>query len=77
MDPLGSLVNGMAFAAGTLIVSTVGGYLIFKHSKKFITGIMAQIMESWNKVKEDGLNLDGITVDAKLKTKKIFKRKKK
>lgn len=77
MDPLGSLINGMFFALGTLIVSAVGGYLIFKHSKNFIMGIIAQIMDTWNKVKEEGLKFDGIKVDAKVETKKLFKRKKK
>ena len=77
MDPLGQMINGLFFGLGAFIATTVGGYLIFKHSKKFIMGIISQIVEIWNKAKEEGLNLDGISVDAKVKTKKIFKKGKK
>lgn len=64
-----SFVNGMAFALGTVIVSTVFGYLIFKYSKNWISRTIAEI---WEKVKKEGV--EGIDFSSKLKTKN--KRKK-
>lgn len=68
LDPIGNLINGMFFAAGTIIVSAVGIYIGFKRGSKFIEKIIAQIMVSWTKAKEEGI--DGLTIDAKVKTKK-------
>lgn len=68
IDPLGSLINGMFFALGTIIVSTIAIYIGFKRGNKFFEQIIAWIVESWTKVKEEGI--DGLTIDAKVKTKK-------
>ena len=76
MDPVGSLVNGMFFALGTVIITTIAMYVGFKRGTKFMTEVIGKIMGIWNKAKEEGLNLDGISVDAKVKTKKLFKKKK-
>lgn len=75
MDPLGNLINGMMFALGTVIVTTIAMYIGFKKGTKFMTDIIGKIMGIWNKAKEEGLKLDGISVDAKVKTKKLFKKK--
>lgn len=65
IDPIGSLINGMAFAIGTVIISTIAIYIGFKRGSKFIEKVIAQIAASWAKVKEEGL-----IIDAKVKTKK-------
>jgi len=70
MDPIGSLVNGMAFALGTVIVSTIAIYIGFRRSSKFMEKILAQIATIWTKVKEEG-----VTIEGKLKTKKEKRKK--
>ena len=68
IDPIGSLINGMAFALGTVIVSTIAIYVGFKRGNKFFEQIITWIVATWTKVKEEGI--DGLTIDAKVKTKK-------
>ena len=68
IDPIGSLINGIFFAAGTIIVSTIAMYIGFKRGSKFFEQIIAWVVASWTKVKEEGI--DGLTIDAKVKTKK-------
>ena len=68
IDPLGNLINGMAFALGTVIVTTVAVYVGFKRGRKFFEQIITWIVATWTKVKEEGI--DGLTIDAKMKTKK-------
>jgi len=72
MSYLENFINGMVFAAGTFIVSTVFGYLMFKYSKNWITKTLTEL---WATIRSEGVKLDGITFDAKVKTKKIFKKK--
>jgi len=64
MDPIGSLINGMAFALGTVIVSTIAIYIGFRRSSKFIEKILTQIAAMWKKVKEE------VSIDAQLNAKK-------
>ena len=68
IDPIGNLINGMAFGIGTIIVSTIGIYIGFKRGSKFIEKIIAQIVATWTKAKEEGIN--GLTIEGKIKTKK-------
>ena len=68
IDPISNLINGMFFCIGTIIVSTIAIYIGFKRGSKFIEKIIAQIVVSWTKAKEEGIN--GLTIDAKVKTKK-------
>lgn len=68
IDVLGNLINGMAFALGTVIVSTIAIYIGIKKGTKFINSIIVKIVEIWTQVK------DGITIDAKVNTKKKKKK---
>jgi len=68
IDPIGNLVNGMAFALGTVIVTTVAMYIGFKRGSKFFEQIIAWVVTSWTKVKDEGI--DGLTIEGKIKTKK-------
>jgi len=70
MDPIGSFVNGMAFALGTVIITTIAIWIGFRRSSKFIEKIIAQIAAAWMKVKEGKVEFDGLSIDAKVKTKK-------
>ena len=66
------IVQGMLNAVGMFIMMTVLGMLSFLALKKWI---IKNITEMWLNVKERGLELDGITVEGKLKTKKTSKKK--
>ena len=68
-----SFINGLFFAFGTLIASTIGGLIIFRYTKNWITKTIAEI---WATVKEEGLKLDGIRIDGHLETKQTTKKKK-
>ena len=68
-----SLLNGMFFALGTLIISSVGGFVIFRYTKSWLTRTIAEI---WANIKAEGLRLDGIKIDGHLETKKARKKKK-
>lgn len=72
MNFIDSFINGMAFAAGTVIVTTVAGAILFKYTRNWIVTIGATL---WSSIKDEGLKLDGITLDAKVKTKKLFNKK--
>ena len=68
IDPLGSLINGMFFGIGTIVVSSIAIYVGFKRGSKFFEQIITWVVASWTKVKKEGI--DGLTIDAKVKTKK-------
>ena len=70
---LDSFINGLFFAFGTLIASTIGGYLLFRYTKNWLTRTIA---EFWAKVKEEGLKVNGIRIDGHLETKQTTKKKK-
>jgi len=71
---IGSFVDGMFFALGTMAVTTIGGIILLKITRKWLAQTVAEL---WANIKEEGLKLDGITVEGKFKTKKIFKKKNK
>ncbi len=73
MTAIDSLINGMFFALGTLIVSSIGGYLIFRYTKSWLTKNIADL---WANIKAEGLRLDGIQIDGHLETKKTRKKEK-
>ena len=60
-----SFINGLFFAFGTLIASTIGGYLIFRYTKNWLTKTIAEFLA---KVKEEGLKVNGIRIDGHLET---------
>lgn len=64
IDVVGNLINGMAFALGTVIVSTIAIYIGIKRGTNWLMPIVAKILEMWADIKE------GISIDAKVKTKK-------
>ena len=68
-----SFINGMFFALGTLIVSSIGGFLIFRYTKKWLTKTIADL---WANIKAEGLKLDDFQIDGHLETKKSKKKKK-
>lgn len=74
MDWLSNLLNGMMTGLGMWIMMTVLGMLSFYAIKKWF---VQSIAELWLRIKEEGLKLDGITVESQLKTKKIFEKKEK
>lgn len=65
IDAWNSLINGIFFAIGTVIVTTVAGYLIFRRSRDWLTKTIA---EMWVKIKEEGLKVEG-KVETKRKKK--------
>jgi len=68
-----SFMDGVFFAFGTMVVTTIGGIILLKITRNWLAQTVAEL---WANVKEEGLKLDGITVEGKLKTKKLFKKKK-
>jgi len=66
-------MDGVFFAFGTMVVTTIGGIILLKITRNWLAQTVAEL---WANVKEEGLKLDGITVEGKLKTKKLFKKKK-
>jgi len=70
---IGSFVDGMFFALGTMVVTTIGGILLLKITRSWL---VKNIAELWDNIKKEGLRLDGITVEGKFKTKKLSKKKK-
>jgi len=73
MSAIESLINGMFFALGTLIVSSIGGFVIFRYTKSWLTKTIADL---WANIKEEGLKLDDFQIDGHLETKKAIKKKK-
>jgi len=67
------IVQGMLNAIGMFIMMTVLSILSYLALKKWI---IKNITELWLQVKEKGIQLDGVTVEGKLKTKKTKKEKK-
>jgi hypothetical protein len=68
---INSILEGMVTALGMFIMMTVLGFLSFLAMKKWI---IKTITEVWSKVKEEGLKLNGVSVEGKFKTKKLFKK---
>lgn len=69
-----SFIEGVFFAFGTMMVTTIGGIILLKITRKWL---VKNVAELWANIKEEGLKLDGITVEGKFKTKKLFNKKKK
>ena len=68
-----SFMQGVFFALGTMVVTTIGGMLLLKITHKWL---VKNIAELWTNIKNEGLRLNGITVEGKFKTKKLFNKKK-
>lgn len=71
MNWIESFINGMISGLGMTVVMTIFGLLTFKIAKNWITKTVSEI---WAKVRTEGLRLDGIQIEGKLKTKKIRRR---
>lgn len=73
MDILNNLLDGIIAAFGMWIMMTVMSIISWFALKKWV---IKTVTEVWANIKEEGLKLDGVTVEGKLKTKKLFKKKK-
>lgn len=62
-----SFIDGVISGLGMWLIMTVLGILSFFALKKQFTKWIAKI---WVDIKKEALNLDGITINAKIKTKK-------
>lgn len=73
MSILNNLFDGMMTAFGMWLMMTVMSILSWFALKKWIIKTLTEV---WANIKEEGLKLDGVTVEGKLKTKKLFNKKK-
>ena len=71
MNWLESFLGGAMTGLGMWIMMTVLGILSFLALKKSITKWVADL---WIRIKQEAVNLDGITIEGKLKTKKEKKK---
>ncbi len=67
MNLIDSFINGMVAGLGMVIMTTIFGFLTFRFAKNWITTMIAEI---WAKIKKEGIRLDGLQIDGRLKTKK-------
>ena len=73
MSGFNSLIDGMVNGLGMWIIMTVLGILSFFALKKQFTKWFAKI---WSDIKKEVIELDGATVDVKIKAKKSEKKQK-
>lgn len=72
MNFLESFLEGIITAVGMFIMMTVLGMLSWFALKKWI---IKNITETWTKVKEEGIRLDGLRVEGKVISTKKRKNK--
>lgn len=69
---LQEFLDGMMTGLGMWLMMTVLGILSFAALKKWFTKSIAKM---WADIKKEGVKLDGITLESKFKTTKLFNKK--